>query len=295
MRSGEGRGGAVVIVERLPPSTLAESVRRKESSTILPVNLHARDGSPTMPNAQPQHSPDEQQRWFTTTHWSVVLSAREQSPQTAAALEALCRTYWPPLYTYIRRRGHDTHSAQDLTQAFIAHLLAKDFLEEVSRDKGKFRSFLLASLNNFLVNEHEWAGAQKRGGGVAFVPLDANDTEEWLRAEPATTETAEHIFERRWALTLLERAFAKVRGEFESAGKLAQFERLKTYLEGDVGRGDYKGAARELHMSAGAVAVAVHRLRQRYREVLRREIADTVGTPEQVDDELRNLQTVLGR
>ncbi len=239
--------------------------------------------------------PDDQQRWFTTTHWSVVLSARESSPQATAALEALCRTYWPPLYTYLRRRGYGQHDAQDLTQAFITHLLAQDFLGYVRRDQGKFRSFLLASLNNFLVNEHERASAQKRGGGVAFVPLDANDTEEWLGAEPAATETAEDIFDRRWALTLLERAFARVRGEFETAGKLAQFEGLKTFLEGDVSHGDYKEAARELNTSAGAVAVAVHRLRQRYREALRREIAETVGTPEQVDDELRDLQAILSR
>jgi len=244
----------------------------------------------------PQHPPKaDDLRWFTTTHWSVVLSARKNSPQTAAALEALCRTYWPPLYTYIRRRGHDVHDAQDLTQAFLAHLLAKDFLDDVSRDKGKFRSFLLASLNNFLLNEHERANAQKRGGGLAFVPLDANDAEEWLSAEAAATETPEDIFDRRWALTLLERAFARARGECEAAGKLAQFECLKTFLEGDVSHGDYNVAARELHMTAGAVAVAVHRLRQRYREILRREIADTVGTPEQIEEELCDLRVILSR
>ena len=246
-------------------------------------------------DSQRPPEPDDQQRWFATTHWSVVLSARESSPQAAAALEALCRTYWPPLYTYIRRRGHDLHDAQDLTQAFIAHLLANDFLGKVSRDKGKFRSFLLASLNNFLVSEHLRTTAQKRGGGIAFVPLDASDAEEWLRAEPAETETAEDIFDRRWALTQLERAFARVRGEFEAAGKLAQFECLKSFLEGDVSHGDYNGAARELDMSPGAVAVAVHRLRQRYREALRREIAETVGTPEQVEDELCALRAILSR
>lgn len=232
---------------------------------------------------------------FRTTHWSVVLSAQTGSPDAAAAMEALCRIYWPPLYAFVRRRGNDVHQAKDLTQSFIAHLLAADFLEGVSRDKGKFRSFLLASLGNFLVNEHEKATAQKRGGGVATVPLDAGETEEWFRAEPASLETAEDVFDRRWALTLLERAFARVRGEFEAAGKLAQFECLKGYLEGDVGRGDYNLAARELNMSAGAVAVAVHRLRQRYRDVLRREISDTVGSAEQVDEELRALQAILSR
>ena len=244
---------------------------------------------------QPLAGPNEHQRWFATTHWSVVLSARESSPQAAAALEALCSTYWPPLYSYIRRRGHDLHEAQDLTQAFIAHLLAKDFLGKVSRDKGKFRSFLLVSLNNFLVSEHLRTTAQKRGGGIAFVPLDASAAEDWLLAEPAMTETAEDVFDRRWALTQLERAFAQVRGEFEAAGKLAQFEGLKSFLEGDVNHGDYRGAARELDMSPGAVAVAVHRLRQRYRELLRREIAETVGTPEQVEDELCALRAILSR
>ncbi|HEV8383885.1 MAG TPA: hypothetical protein VGQ11_03360 [Candidatus Acidoferrales bacterium] len=239
--------------------------------------------------------PDDQHRWFTTTHWSVVHSARGSSPQAAAALEALCRTYWPPLYTYIRRRGHDLHDAQDLTQAFIAHLLTQDFLADVCREKGKFRSFLLASLNIFLVNEHRRSSARKRGGGLGFVPLDATDAEEWLRAEPVVTETAEDIFDRRWALTLLERAFARARGEFEAAGKLARFECLKTFLEGDVSHGDYNVAAHELNMSPGAVAVAVHRLRQRYREILRREIADTVGTPEQAEEELRDLRTILSR
>jgi len=233
--------------------------------------------------------PEAQQRWFATTHWSVVLCARDKSPQSGAALEALCRTYWPPLYTYLRRRGYDTHQAQDLTQAFIAHLLTRDFLSDVSRDKGKFRSFLLASLNNFLVNEHERTNAQKRGGGVAFVPLEATEMEDWLRGEPAETETAEHIFDRRWALTLLERAFARVRDEFEAAGKLRQFECLKPYLEGDVAHGDYKAAAHELQISAGAVAVAVHRLRQRYRDLLRDEVAQTVADPLEVDEEIRQL------
>lgn len=171
-------------------------------------------------------------------------------------------------------------------------MLAKDFLEHVSPTKGKFRSFLLASLNNFLASEHERATTQKRGGGQTLIPLDAGDTEQWLRAEPASVETPEAIFERRWALTLLERAFEKLRAEHAKSRKLPQFERLKEFLEGTPQHGDYEVVARDLGTSASAVAVAVHRLRHHYGELLRREIADTVG-PEEIEDELRYLVSVL--
>jgi RNA polymerase sigma-70 factor (ECF subfamily) len=238
---------------------------------------------------------DDRQHWFTTTHWSVVLSARAPSPQASNALEALCRTYWPPLYTYIRRRGFDVHAAQDLTQQFITHLLAKDFLEGLSPERGRFRSFLLAALKNFLINEHKRAVTQKRGGGVTFVSMNADDEEQWLSAEPVTNETAEDVFDRRWALTILERAFEALRQEFATTAKAAQFERLKEFLEGEVDRGDYNGAAQDLQMSPGAVSVAVHRLRQRYRELLRREVADTLGAPEQVEEELRDVMRALSR
>jgi DNA-directed RNA polymerase specialized sigma24 family protein len=246
------------------------------------------------PETQQSPEADDQHRWFTTTHWSVVLGSRGDSAQSAAALETLCGTYWPPLYTYIRRRGHEMHDAQDLTQQFLANLLAKDFLEQVSPAKGKFRSFLLASLNNFLASEHERATTQKRGGGKALIPLDAGDTEQWLRAELASAETPEAIFERRWALTLIERAFEKLRAEHEKSAKLPQFERLKEFLEDNPQHGDYEVVARDLRTSASAVAVAVHRLRHRYGELLRREIADTVA-PEEVEDELRYLVSVLAR
>ncbi len=237
----------------------------------------------------------DQHRCFITTHWSVVLSAKQGSSDAGKALQALCQAYWPPLYTYIRRSGHAEHDAQDLTQDFLAQLMAKDFLSNVAPHKGKFRSYLLASLKNFLASEHQRATALKRGGGVTLVPLDANPEEDFLRAEPATHETPESIFERRWAVALMERAFAKLRDEVTAAGKTAQFDRLKEYLQADAGRGDYTVAARDLKMSPSAVGVAVHRLRQRFGELIRREIADTVASPEEIDGELRHLASVLGR
>src|SRR5437868_14396359 len=191
--------------------------------------------------------------WFSTTHWSVVLAARQQSPESSAAMETLCRAYWSPLYTYLRRRGYDINYAQDLTQEFVAHLLSKDFLSGVSPEKGRFRSFLLASLNNFLVSEHERATAQKRGGGMAIVPIDADGAEEWLSVALSGGCTPEEAFDRRWALTLLEKAFARVKDEFAASRKEAQFERLKEFLEGDVSHGDYNLAARDLHMTPNAV------------------------------------------
>ena len=241
------------------------------------------------------HPPADQHKWFTTTHWSVVLSARATSPDAEKAMHSLCRAYWPPLYTFIRRHGHAVHDAQDLTQDFIAQLLAKDFLANVSPHKGRFRSFLMASLKNFLASEHRRTTAAKRGGGVPLIALDADPEEHFLGAEPATHTTPETIFERRWAIALMERAFAKLREELTGAGKAAQFDRLKGYLEADAGRGDYTVAARDLKMSSVAVGVTVHRLRQRFGELIRREIADTVAAPEEIDDEMRHLLAVLGR
>ena len=239
--------------------------------------------------------PGDQHRWFTTTHWSLILSAQQDSSAAEKSLQSLCQAYWPPLYTFIRRSGRTEHDAQDLTQEFIAQLLAKDFLANVAPHKGKFRSFLLASLKNFLASEYRRATALKRGGGVTLVPLDANPEEDFLRAEPATHETPESIFERRWAVALMERAFAKLRGELTAAGKTAQFDRLKEYLQADAGRGEYNTAARDLKMSPSAVGVAVHRLRHRFGEIIRREIADTVASPEEIDGELRHLASVLGQ
>ena len=246
-------------------------------------------------DSQPTSAPGDRHQWFTTTHWSVILSARESSSDADKALQSLCQAYWPPLYTYVRRCGRSEHDAQDLTQEFIAQLLARDFLADVAPHKGRFRSFLLASLKNFLASEHQRAHAQKRGGGVSFVPLDAEPEEGFLRAEPATNATPESLFERRWAVALMGRAFENLRGEFLASGKAAQFDRLKGYLEADAGRGDYNEAARDLKMSPSAVGVAVHRMRLRLGELIRREIADTVASPDEIDGEMRHLASVLGQ
>ncbi len=230
---------------------------------------------------------------FATTHWSLVLAARDRAePGAADALASLCALYWYPLYAYVRRRGHGADEAHDLTQEFFTRLLTKDFLAGVDRGKGKFRSFLLAACNHFLANERDRARAKKRGGGRPVLSLDAADAEGRYRAEPAGGLSPEQLFERRWALALLEQVMTRLRGEFEAKGKGRQFERLRGSLVGEKGAG-YRRAADELGLSEGAIKVAVHRLRQRYRELLREEIGRTVGGPEEVDEEVRALFAAL--
>jgi RNA polymerase sigma-70 factor (ECF subfamily) len=224
----------------------------------------------------------------------VVLAAGHgDSTQARAALEELCRTYWYPLYAFVRRQGHGPAEAQDLTQEFLARLLARQDLAAVDRAKGKFRSFLLASLTHFLANEWDKARARKRGGGQAPVSLDAETAEARYRLEPADTMSADRVFERRWALTLLDQVLERLRAEAVAEGKGQRFEALKAALVGDEAALPYARIAARLGLSEGAVKVAVHRLRQRYRELLRAEIANTVAGPEQVDEELRHLFQAL--
>ncbi|HXT10227.1 MAG TPA: sigma-70 family RNA polymerase sigma factor [Candidatus Angelobacter sp.] len=232
---------------------------------------------------------------FSPTHWSVVLAAagRADSTQARDALEKLCRNYWLPIYAFIRRQGRNPHDAQDLTQEFFARLLEKHFLGDVQRDKGRFRSFLLASVKHFLANEWDKAVAQKRGGGRAPISIDAAMAESAVGFEPADTLTAEKIFERRWALALLDQVLRRLREEYARDGKERQFERLKPTLTEASRSVPYAEIAAQLGASEGAVKVAVHRLRQRYRELLRAEITDTVGAAEDVDDEIRNLFAAL--
>jgi RNA polymerase sigma-70 factor (ECF subfamily) len=231
---------------------------------------------------------------FATTHWSLVLAARDRAePGAAAALASLCALYWYPLYAYVRRRGHGADEAHDLTQEFFARLLGKDFLAGVDRGKGKFRSFLLAACNHFLANERDRARARKRGGGRLVLSLDAADAEGRYRAEPAGGLTPEKLFERRWALALLQQVMTRLRDEFEAKGKGQLFDRLRGFLVGEKGTG-YRQAADELRLSEGAVKVAVHRLRQRYRELLHEEIGRTVGAPEEIAEEVRDLFAALG-
>jgi RNA polymerase sigma-70 factor (ECF subfamily) len=202
--------------------------------------------------------------------------------------------YWYPLYAYVRSRGHSHDRAQDLTQEFFATLLEKDGLAAVEQGKGRFRSFLLAACQHFLANQHDREQAQKRGGGRQFVPIDFQGAEGRYRHEPAHGETPERLFERRWALALLERVLARLRAEYEASGRGRLFERLKARLTGGDAGVPHAEAAEELGLSEGAVKVAVHRMRKRYRELLREEIAQTLDDPGQVEDEIRSLFAALG-
>lgn len=236
---------------------------------------------------------------FVTTHWSVVLTAvRNDTTRSQNALARLCQVYWPPLYAYVRRLGHSPHDAQDLTQEFFARLLGKNqvgknHLALADESRGRFRSFLLGSLKHFLANEWDKARAQKRGGGHIPIPIDLGATETSYSFEPADQMTAEKIFERRWALALLAEVLRRLREEYVLAGREKWFEALKPTLTETTRTVRYAEIAQSMGTSEGAIKVAVHRLRQRYREVLRAEIADTVSGPTEVEDELRNLFAAL--
>lgn len=227
---------------------------------------------------------------FATTHWSVVLAAgQDDSPAASQALETLCRTYWYPLYAYIRRGGHAPHDAEDLTQEFFARLLAKDFPAGISPLGGKFRSYLLTALKHFLANEREYAQTAKRGGGKIAFSLDELDAETRYQFEPADEETPESLFEKRWASTLLDQAMHRLQAEYLAAGKADLFDRLKPFLTGADRSIAYAGLAAQLQTSEDAVKMAVHRLRKRYGEVLRAEIAQTVARPQEIEEEIRQL------
>jgi DNA-directed RNA polymerase specialized sigma24 family protein len=228
---------------------------------------------------------------FPTTCWSVVLAARG-SPRAEArsALESLCAAYWFPLYAFIRGRGHPAHAAEDLTQSFFTRLIEKGVLDAVDRSKGRFRAFLLAACKDFLANDRDRQQCRKRGGGRRFVPIDAEDR---LGAGPAQGLTPEALFDRQWALSLLERVLQRLAAEMDRAGRSALFDRLKPALLGDCQAPSYAEVAGALRMTEGAVKVAAHRLRGRYREILRDEIAQTVADPADVDDEIRDLFQAL--
>lgn len=232
--------------------------------------------------------------WFLTTHWSVVLSARAQhSSQSAAALEVLCRTYWHPLYAYVRRQGHSPADAQDLTQEFFARLLARNTVARADPARGRFRSFLLASLKHFLANEWDRVRAQKRGGSARFLTLDF-DTAETRCVQPvAPGDTPDRAFDRQWALALLDVVLGRVRKEYADSGRDELFLGLKDTLTGGRSEIPYRELAARLGLSEGAVKVAAHRLRRRYRELLREEIASTVAGPEEVEEELKHLFAAL--
>jgi RNA polymerase sigma-70 factor (ECF subfamily) len=233
-------------------------------------------------------------RQFETTRWSQVLAAgRAPTDDSREALSRLCEVYWYPLYAYVRRWGYDADQAQDLTQEFFVRLLEKHYLRAADPMRGRFRSFLLASLKHFLSNERDRAGAAKRGGRTIVLPLEFENAEGRYSREPPDADTPETIYERRWALTLLERTLARLRHEFDAAGKQALFARLEGHLTGEQETLPYADLGAELGMSEGAIKVTVHRLRRRFGALLREEISETVSEPSQVDDEIRELFRAL--
>lgn len=231
---------------------------------------------------------------FVTTHWSVVLTAgRTDTTSARDALAKLCQSYWYPLYAYVRRRGYSPEDAEDLTQEFFARFLEQNWVERADREKGRFRTFLLSAMSYFLSNEWDKARAQKRGGGVPLLPLEFDVAETRYSREPVDNVTPEQHFERRWVLALLEQVLNRLRTEYEQDGKAELFAALNPCLVGDGTSQPYAALAAKLGMSEGAVKSAVHRLRQRYRQLLREEIANTVAGPAEVDGELRHLFAVL--
>jgi RNA polymerase sigma-70 factor (ECF subfamily) len=233
-------------------------------------------------------------RSFATTHWSLVLAAAHDSrPNAQAALATLCETYWYPLYVYVRRLGYQAEDARDLVQGFFAALLEKRYVKAADRERGRFRSFLLTALKRFLSKEGERAHARKRGGTARPVSLDFESGEGRYSLEPSHTVTPEAIYERRWALTVLDRAIGRLRQTYIDADKAAFFESLKAFLTGEADAPPYEEVARGLAMAEEAVKVAVHRLRRRYRDLLRSEIAQTVADPQDVEEELKYLLAVL--
>ena len=241
-------------------------------------------------------STSAQGHWFTTTHWSLVLNARDpSSPQAAEALEKLCRTYWYPLYAYVRRQGEDEESAKDLTQEFFARLLEKNYLAQAQRERGKFRAFLLGSLKHFAADEWDSACAQKRGGGQPLISLDDTTCEDRYRLEPVDAMDAEKLYERRWALSLLELARQRLKEEYDRAGKSELYGHLKVYETGDRNGPPYAEVAAKVRLSESGVKSAVHSMRQRFLKLVREEVANTVENPAEVDAEIRHLIIVVSR
>ena len=245
----------------------------------------------TAGGSDPPHRPV-----FVTTHWSMVVKAgRSDTPLARAALEKLCRTYWFPLYAYVRRRGQSVEDAQDLTQEFFARVLERHWLARADQAKGRFRTFLLTAMERFLANEWDKARALKRGGGQRTVPIQLDTAETRYGVEPADTQTPEQAFEYRWALVLLDEVVGQLETEFRRRDQGDLFAALKPCLVGGRAAQPYAELAAKLSIEEGAVKVTVHRLRQRYRELLRAEIANTVASPGEVEAEMRHLFNVLTR
>jgi RNA polymerase sigma-70 factor (ECF subfamily) len=233
---------------------------------------------------------------FATTHWSVVLAAGDSgAPSAQEALEQLCRTYWYPLYAHVRRRGYSPEDAQDLTQEFFARLLAKDWLGTADRSRGRFRTFLLGAFGHFLANEWHRARCEKRGGGQLVFSLDGVTAEARYSLEPVDCADAARLYERRWALTLLDRVLERLREEFSAAGLSGKFDQLQPLLLREKAEQTYAVLANRWRTTEAALKMTVSRMRRRYRELFLDEIAQTVSTPEEVDQEVRYLRNVLAR
>ena len=245
------------------------------SETNIPANLNS--GSGQFPE-------------FHQTRWSLVRRAGSlDSPESQEALEALCRAYWFPIYAFVRRQGHSPHDAQDLTQEFFARLLASNSIARADPRLGKFRTFLLGTLKHFLTDARRKATAWKRGGGVEIVSFQQAEAEERYQLEPVDERTPDKVFDQRWTIVLLEAAVERLRQEFQKAGKERQFEVLKTFLSSEGGEAAYAQAGAELKHSGKTVAVAVHRIRRRFRQLVRSAIAETVSTADEVEEEYRSL------
>jgi len=251
-------------------------------------NTRDMDSDEATPVAQPPRA------CFVTTRWSVVLTAgRSDTTRAQEALSRLCETYWYPLYAFVRRRGHSPEDAQDLTQEFFARLLEHHWVGDADRAKGRFRTFLLTALSRFLANEWDRAQSQKRGGGVAALSLDATVAEERYQSEAAQTMAPDRLYDRQWAMTLLDRALNQLGQEHKQSGKAAEFGFLSRFLTAERGAIPYATVATQLGLSETAARQAVHRLRKRFREVFRDEIAQTVAAPEAVEEEIRHLLAAL--
>jgi RNA polymerase sigma-70 factor (ECF subfamily) len=248
------------------------------------------------PSGKESEKAETQSGVFATTHWSVVLEAgNSESPPAAAALEKLCRTYWYPLYAYVRRRGYGHEDAQDLTQGFLLQLLERKSFGRVDRSKGRFRSFLLAGLNNFLADQRDRANAQKPGGGHTILSLDSRAAEQRYRLEPVDDRSPDKLFERAWAMALLDSVLGRLEEEYREVGKAELFERLREFLVTGMEPATYAEAGAETGMTGEAVRKAVYRLRHRYYALFREEIARTVADASEVEEEMRYLCDVIAR
>lgn len=239
---------------------------------------------------------NSEQRVFATTQWSLVVAAAKKDSQvdSGEALEQLCGNYWYPLYAYVRRRGFSADESSDLTQAFFAQLLEKNSIEHADPDRGKFRTFMLTSLKNFISNQWRSEQAQKRGGHLKKISLEIARGEEKYALEPVESVTPEKLFDRRWAMTLLTTTFDKLQTEYEKNNRQSLFEKIKPYLVGNNDKVPYKDVSDALGITENAVKVAVHRLRKRCGVLLREEIAQTVSSEEEIDEELRDMFATLG-